>query len=162
MIISLISAISENGVIGKDNDLPWHLPADLQHFKKKTTGHTIIMGRKTFESVGKPLPNRVNIVISRQPDYLAKGCIMASSLEKAIDMTPDNKDEVFICGGAAVYKHGLQLADRLYITRVHQNVEGDTFFPELDLAKWKETEREYHEPDEKNHSAYSFITYDRS
>ena len=162
MIISLISAISENGVIGKDNDLPWHLPADLQHFKKTTTGHTIIMGRKTFESVGKPLPNRVNIVISRQPDYLAKGCIMATSLEKAIDMAPKDEDEVFICGGAAVYKQGLQLADRLYITRIHQDVDGDTFFPYLDLAKWKETEREYHEPDEKNRTAYSFITYGRN
>jgi len=162
MIISLISAISENGVIGKDNDLPWHLPADLQYFKKKTSGHTIIMGRKTFESVGKPLPNRVNIVISRQPDYHANGCIMASSLDEAIEKVPQGEEEVFICGGAAVYELGLNLADRLYITRVHQQVEGDTFFPELDLSKWTEIEREAYESDEKNPSAYTFVIYGRN
>ena len=161
MTISIISAVSENDVIGKDNDLPWYLPADLQHFKRLTTGHTIIMGRKTFESVGKPLPNRTNIVISRQADYVANGCILAPSLENAIEKTPQQENEVFICGGEAIYKLGLELADRLYITRIHQRFEGDTFFPIINSQIWKESKREDHDRDGKNNCAYSFITYKR-
>jgi dihydrofolate reductase len=159
MIISIISAVSENDVIGKDNDLPWHLPADLQHFKRLTAGHSVIMGRKTFESVGKPLPNRTNIVITRQQDYVANGCILASSLGNALEEVPQGEKEVFICGGSEIYKLGLQLADRLYITRIHAQFEGDIFFPSIDRNIWKEVARENHVEDDKNSFPYSYITY---
>ncbi|HIA35922.1 MAG TPA: dihydrofolate reductase, partial [Flavobacteriales bacterium] len=118
MIKSILVAVSENGVIGKDNNLVWHLPVDLKFFKEKTSGHHIIMGRKTHESVGRPLPNRVNIVISRSADYTADGCIVVQSLKEAIDTVVDDS-EAFICGGAEIYKQALDVADRMYLTRVH-------------------------------------------
>ena len=126
MIISIVVAVSENGVIGKDNKLIWHLPVDLKFFKDKTSGHHIIMGRKTYESVGRPLPNRVNIVISRSADYIAEGCIVVNSIKEAIGAVVDDS-EVFICGGAEIYKEALDVADRMYLTRVHHEFEGDTF-----------------------------------
>lgn len=159
MIISIVVAVSENGVIGKDNKLIWHLPVDLKFFKDKTSGHHIIMGRKTHESVGRPLPNRVNIVISRSADYIAEGCIVVHSIKEAIGAVVDDS-EVFICGGAEIYKEALDVADRMYLTRVHHEFEGDTFFPDFDSRIWIEKERIRMEPDEKNKYACSFITYE--
>jgi len=159
MIISIVVAVSENGVIGKDNKLIWHLPVDLKFFKDKTSGHHIIMGRKTYESVGRPLPNRVNIVISRSADYIAEGCIVVHSIKEAIGAVVDDS-EVFICGGAEIYKEALDVADRMYLTRVHHEFEGDTFFPDFDSRIWIEKERIRMEPDEKNKYACSFITYE--
>ncbi len=160
MIKSIIVAVSENGVIGKDNKLIWHLPVDLKFFKEKTTGHHIIMGRKTYESVGRPLPNRVNIVISRSVNYSADGCIVVNSLQEALGVVVDDS-EAFICGGAEIYKQALDVADRMYFTQVHSEFEGDTFFPEFDSNIWVEAERKRLEPDEKNEYACSFIIYER-
>jgi len=160
MILSIIAAVSENDVIGKDNKLIWHLPVDLRFFKEKTLGHHVIMGRKTFESVGRPLPNRVNIVISRSEGFTADGCLVVHSLKDAIENVVDDS-EAFICGGAEIYKQALQIADMMYLTRVHHKFEGDTFFPEFDSKVWLENERKRFNPDEKNKYACSFITYKR-
>ena len=160
MTISIITAVSENNVIGLDNKLPWHLPADLKHFKSTTMGHHIIMGRKTFESFGKPLPDRVNIIITRQRDFKAGDCIVVHSLEEAIRAVK-NDDEPFICGGAAIYKEALQIANKMYLTRIHGSFEGDTFFPEFDQSSWKEIQREEFEPDERNPHRYSFSVFER-
>lgn len=159
MLISLIVAVSANNVIGKNNQLIWHLPADLKHFKQLTTGHTIIMGRKTYDSIGKPLPNRRNVVISRSVTQI-EGCEVAPSLEDALKLSSEEK-EVFMIGGAEIYRQALPLADRIYLTHVHQNFDGDTFFPETDLQTWQETEREDFLPDEKNKLSYSFITLNK-
>ncbi len=161
MIISLIVATDENNGIGKDNQLPWHLPADLKHFKTLTTGHPIIMGRKTFESIGKALPNRRNIVISRQQKYTAEGADVVSSLEDAFQLCKD-EDEVFIIGGAQIFEHSLILADALYLTVIHHRFDADTFFPEIDQNIWKELESVSHQPDEKNKYSYTFIKYGKA
>ena len=159
MTVSIVVAISENHVIGKNNKLLWHLPKDLKHFKDITTGHTVIMGRKTYDSVGKPLPNRRNIIITRQAITIA-GCEVVSSIEVALELCKV-ENEVFIVGGAEIYKLALHLTDRIYITIIHQNFEGDTNFPEIDKFEWKEVSREDFEPDEKNKLPFSFITYER-
>jgi len=159
MIVSIVVAISENHAIGKDNKLLWYLPNDLKHFKNITIGHTIIMGRKTYESVGKPLPNRRNIIITRQ-NMTIEGCEVVNSIEAALALC-SNEAEVFIVGGAEIYKQSLSKTDRIYITIVHQHFEGDSYFPEIEGNIWKETEREDHEPDEKNLLPYSFITFER-
>jgi dihydrofolate reductase len=159
MIVSIIVAISENHVIGKDNKLLWHLPADLKHFKDTTTGHTVIMGRKTYDSVGKPLPKRRNIIITRQPITI-EGCEVVNSIETALDLCK-SEDEVFIVGGAEIYKQSLKLTDRIYLTIVHKDFDGDSFFPEIDKTEWKEISREDFEPDEKNNLPYSFIKLER-
>ncbi len=160
MIVTIVVAISENHAIGKDNKLLWYLPKDLKHFKDITTGHTVIMGRKTYDSVGKPLPNRRNIIITRQAITI-EGCEVVSSLESAIDLCK-SEQEVFIVGGAEIYKQAMKLTDRIYLTIVNKEFEGDSFFPEIDMPEWKEIFREDHEPDEKNKLPYSFITYERS
>lgn len=162
MIISLIVAIAENNVIGKDNDLIWYLPADLKFFKQKTTGHHIIMGRKTFESIGggRPLPNRTSIIITRQQDYIAEGCLVAHSPEEAVAMVNDD-DEVFVIGGREIYKQSLDIVDRMYITHVHETFEGDTFFPEIDYSKWILHAEELHQPCEKNKYSFTFAEYRR-
>ncbi|MFD2871107.1 dihydrofolate reductase [Mucilaginibacter ximonensis] len=160
MTISIVVAISENHAIGKDNQLLWHLPKDLKHFKEITTGGTVIMGRKTYDSVGKPLPNRRNIIITRQQIEIA-GCEVANSLQAALDLCRDHK-EVFIVGGAEIYKQAMPLTDRIYLTIVHENFEGDTYFPEIKPDTWKETERTDHEADEKNAFPFSFITLERA
>ena len=160
MAIAIISATSENNVIGKDNDLPWYLPADLAHFKNLTSGKHIVMGRKTYESVGRPLPNRTNIVVSRNPDFIATGCETASSLSDAIKKT-GGKD-LFVCGGSEIYKQALEVADIMYLTRIHAVVEGDTYFPDFDDGLWTIVERKDFLPDEKNKYSYSFITYKRN
>ena len=159
MTVSQVVAISENHVIGKDNKLLWYLPNDLKHFKEITTGHTVIMGRKTYESVGKPLPRRRNIIITRQAITI-DGCEVVNSLEAALALCRD-EDEVFIVGGAEIYKQSMHLTDRIYLTIVHKDFEGDSFFPEIKKTEWKEVFREDHKPDEKNLIPYSFITYER-
>jgi dihydrofolate reductase len=159
-MISIIAAISENQVIGKDNKLVWHLPVDMKFFKNTTLGHTLIMGRKTFESFGKPLPGRKSIVITRNSDYSYEGVTVVSSLEQAIKSAPEN-EEVFIAGGAEIYKMALDIADRMYLTIVHDHFEGDTFFPEIDFSKWKLVSEHQHPADEKNKYAMSFRIFDR-
>lgn len=160
MKISLIVAVDEKNGIGKDNQLPWHLPADLLHFKKITTGFPIIMGRKTFDSIGKPLPNRRNIVISRQEELEINGVEVCHSLNNAISLCKD-ESEVFIIGGAQIFEQSLNLADSLYLTVIQNNFDADTFFPELDKNQWKETSNDPREPDEKNIYSYNFKKYDK-
>src|ERR1700679_530157 len=156
MIKTIVVATSENHVIGKDNQLLWHMPGDLKHFKNITSGHTVIMGRKTYDSVGKPLPKRRNIIITRQPITI-DGCEVVNSIESALALCK-SEGEVFIVGGAEIYKQSLKLTDRIYLTIVHKEFDGDSFFPEIDKAAWKEVSRENFEPDNKNNLPYSFIT----
>jgi len=160
MTISIVVAIAANNAIGKDNQLLWRLPNDLKHFKQITSGHTIIMGRKTYDSVGKPLPNRRNIVITRQ-NINIEGCEVVNSLDAALALCA-NEPEIFIVGGAEIYKHAMQVTNRIYLTIVHQSFDGDTYFPEIKADEWKETEREDYQPDEKHQFAYSFITLERA
>ncbi|QXP64331.1 dihydrofolate reductase [Polaribacter sp. HaHaR_3_91] len=161
-MITVIAAIAKNNALGKDNDLIWHLPADLKRFKKVTTGHHILMGRNTFESIGKPLPNRTTIIITRNKNYFKEGCLIANSIEEAIEMV-ENKDDIFIIGGAQIYKECIEkdLVDRLDITQVHHEFEADVFFPEIDLKIWKETAREDFLADEKNKFDFSFVRYSK-
>lgn len=154
--------MATNRVIGKNNQLIWHMPADLKFFKQKTTGSYIIMGRKTYESVGKPLPNRTNIVITRQDGYQAEGCIVVGTLDSAIRTVPDTEKEVFIVGGAQIYEEALDtVATHIYLTQIHHEFEGDTFFPEFALNRWHEIWREDHDADEKNPYNYSYVLYEK-
>ncbi|MFC5271932.1 dihydrofolate reductase [Adhaeribacter terreus] len=157
-MIALVVAMAENNVIGKNNQLIWHLPADLKHFKNLTSGHPIIMGRKTYESIGKPLPNRTNIVITRQEDYKPEGVLVAHSLSEGLMLAQQLDTNIFVIGGAEIYKQAMFLADTIYLTEVHHEFEGDTFFPEIDTLLWVETEREEHKADEKNPYDYAFVT----
>lgn len=157
MILSIVVAIAENNAIGKDNQLLWHLPADLKHFKQITTGHTIIMGRKTYDSIGRPLPNRRNIVITRSQGLEIPGIEVVNHLDEAVGLC-SNEAEVFIIGGAEIYKLALARTNRIYLTRVHKSYDADAFFPEIDTNTWEETAVERHEPDEKNSLAYTFST----
>lgn len=160
MIVSQIAAMSENRVIGKDNRLLWHMPNDLKHFKNTTSGHTVIMGRKTFDSVGKrPLPKRRNIIITRQ-NVSVEGCEVVHSIDAALALCA-GEDEVFIVGGAEIYKLALSVTNRIYLTVIHHHFDGDTFFPELNETEWKEMSRENHPADDKHAFAYSFITLER-
>ena len=160
-MITLIAAIAKNNALGKDNDLIWHLPADLKRFKKVTTGHPILMGRNTFESIGKPLPNRTSIIITRNNNYFIDGCLIANSIEQAIELVEGN--DAFIIGGAQIYKEALEqnLVDRLDITVLHHEFEADAFFPKIDMNIWKEVAREEFKADEKNKYDYSFVSYER-
>ena len=160
MIVSIIVAIGENNAIGKNNQLLWHMPADLKYFKTKTYGHTIIMGRKTFDSVGKPLPHRRNIVVTRQ-DIKIEGCEVVKSIDDAIALCK-GEDEVFIGGGAEIYRLAMDKTDKIYLTIIHKIFDADTFFPEIDFTKWVEIEHEDHQPDERNKFPYSFITLERA
>ncbi len=160
MLISAIFAMSENRVIGKNNQLPWHLPADLTHFKTITMGKPILMGRKTYESIGKPLPGRCNIVITREKGYHALGCIVVHSIEKALEAAHES-NEIFIIGGALLYQAMLPLTQRLYMTLIHQPFEGDTFFPELNKKEWLEIERIDHPKEAENGYSYSFVMLER-
>jgi dihydrofolate reductase len=160
MTVSAIVATSENHAIGKNNQLLWHMPNDLKHFKDVTSGRTIIMGRKTFDSVGKPLPKRRNIVVTRQ-DITIPGCEVVKSVEDALALCK-GEDEVFIGGGAEIYKLAMPLTNRIYLTIIHHTFEADTFFPEIDKAEWKEVKREDFAADEKNAWPYSFITLERA
>ena len=158
--ISIIVAISENNAIGKNNQLLWHLPADLKHFKTITSGHPIIMGRKTYDSIGRPLPNRKNIVITRQKDLVIEGVHIVNSMEEALSLCA-NENEVFIIGGAEIYKSALSFTNLIYLTTVHHHYDADAFFPELAKKDWKEINQEYHPADEKNSVAYTFSTLKR-
>ncbi|QNE39912.1 dihydrofolate reductase [Hymenobacter sp. NBH84] len=160
-MIALIVAVAENGVIGQDNTLPWHLPNDLKHFKQLTSGHPIVMGRRTFESIGKPLPNRQNIVVTRQTDWHPTGCEVANSVPAAVELAQTFGDDIFIIGGAEIYRQALPAADTIFLTEVHQTVEGDALFPDLNRTEWQEETRERHEPDLKHAFAYSFVTLRR-
>lgn len=162
-MITIIAAIAKNNALGKNNDLIWHLPADLKRFKQVTTGHYILMGRNTFESIGKPLPNRTTIIITRNKNYFKDGCLIANSLEEAIKMVEEDK-KVYIIGGAQIYKYAIEnnLVDALDITLVHEEFEADVFFPEIDLNIWKEVSRENFKADEKNKFDYSFVSYKKS
>lgn len=159
--ITLIVAKAENNVIGNDNQLIWHLPNDLKRFKALTTGHPILMGRKTYDSIGRPLPNRTNIVITRNSEWNQEGILTADSLEKAIEIAQEIDSEIFIIGGGNIYEQALNFADVLEVTEVHQDFKGDTKFPEIDGNNWKETFREKHPKDEKHSIEYSFVRYER-
>ena len=160
--ISIIAAVADNYAIGKSNNLPWHLPADLKHFKKLTTGHVVVMGKRTFESLPSgPLPNRKNIVLtSVLSEGVNVGYFEADSLEDAIDLC-EHEDEIFIIGGATVYKQSLDKVDKMYITWVHDNFAADTFFPQFDLENWIEISREDYKADDKNPHDYCFVEYIR-
>lgn len=160
MIISIIVAAAENNVIGGNNQLLWRLPNDMKWFKANTTGNTVIMGRKTYDSMGRALPNRRNIIISRNPELHIEGCEVARSLDEALQLVTDEK-EVFIIGGGEIYKQAWDKADKLYLTRVHTEKEGDTVIPEIQAGRWIEESREDHSADEKHPYAYSFIVYNK-
>ena len=157
-MITLIAAAAENNALGKDNQLLWHLPEDFKRFKQITSGHYIIMGRKTFESFPKPLPNRTHVIITRQKDYLAEGCIIAHSLEEAIAISPKN-EEVFVIGGAEIYTQSIDSADKIELTRVQTSLDADAYFPSIDLTQWKLVFEELHYKDEKHDYDYTFETY---
>ncbi len=162
-MIVIIAAIGRNNELGKDNDLIWHLSADLKRFKKVTSGHSIIMGRNTFESIGKPLPNRRSIIVTRNKQYHREGCDVVHSLEAAIDLVK-TEEKTFIIGGAQIYKQAIEnnLADQLDITLVHSDFDADVFFPKINTSVWEETSRENFEADEKNQFNYSFVSFQRS
>lgn len=158
-MLTLIAAASENNALGKDNDLVWHLPDDFKRFKALTSGHYIVMGRKTFESFPKPLPNRTHVIITRQNDYkVPEGCLVVNSLSKAIEVCPENED-VFIIGGGQIYKQSIDIADKIELTRVHTTVEADAFFPEIDEDIWEIIQSEYHPKDEKHQFDFTYLTF---
>jgi len=167
MKLSLVWAMAQNRVIGRNNNLPWYLPEDLKYFKRITMGKPIIMGRKTFDSIGKPLPGRANIVITRNPDFGVEGVKVVNSLDAAITLCKsigeiDGVDEAMVIGGAEIYKLALPSADRLYLTEVHSEVEGDAYFPEFDRSEWKVTAREDFEASDPNPYNYSFLVLDKT
>lgn len=157
---SVIAAMAQNRVIGIKNTLPWRLPADLAHFKSLTMGHHILMGRKTFESLGKPLPGRASIVITRDPDFLAPGCVVVHSLDAAMRAC-EGDEEAFFIGGADLYRQALAYVDRIYLTEVKSCAEGDAWFPEFNTDLWREASRESHLADEKNRFDYDFVVFER-
>lgn len=160
MKISIIAAVAKNGIIGKTNALPWHLPADLKRFKELTTGKPIIMGRKTYESIGRPLPNRTNIVITSDKNLKIEGCVVVGSPDEAIEAAK-GAEEVMIIGGGEIYRQFLPKVSRMYLTEVDTEIEGDVFFPEFDRSEWREVFREEHAPDEKNKYPYTFLTLEK-
>lgn len=165
MRISILAAVADNGVIGRDGKLPWHLSDDLRRFKRLTMGHTIVMGRGTWESIGRPLPGRRTIVVTRQPQYRvdADGMEVAASLDDALRIAEAaGDDEVFIVGGAEIYRLALPRADRLELTRVHGSVAGDTYFPEVDWRQWRLADSETHDMDDRNDYGYSVQIYERT
>ncbi|WHY95562.1 dihydrofolate reductase [Peribacillus simplex] len=156
-MISLIVAMDQNRVIGKNNELPWHLPADLQYFKKVTMGHPIVMGRKTFESIGRVLPGRENVIVTRNQDFKAEGCVVLHDIAQIKTFADSRDEEVFVIGGAEIFKEILPVTDRLYITEIHETFEGDTFFPVIDENQWDKVSSNPGSIDEKNHYAHDFI-----
>ncbi len=157
-MITIIAAIGKNNELGKDNDLIWHLPNDLKRFKKVTAGHHVIMGRKTYESLGRPLPNRTNIVITRNTAYQADGCVIVHSLKEALKAAAEDENP-YILGGAEIYKQAMVLADYLDLTHVDAALDADAFFPPIDKKMWEEVAREEHQKDDKHQYNYSFVTY---
>lgn len=158
MTVSLIVAIAENGVIGRKGGLPWRLSTDLRRFKALTMGHHIVMGRKTYESIGRLLPGRTTVIVSRREGYAIEGAVVVSSLEEAVRLS----DDLFVIGGGQVYEQALPLADRMYVTRVQAEVDGDTLFPEVEWEDWKLVEQESHPADGKNDHPFAFETWERS
>lgn len=156
----MIAAAAENRALGKDNQLVWHLPNDFKRFKNLTTGHYIIMGRKTFESFPKPLPNRTHVIITRQKNYQAEGCIVVDSIEKAIESCPENED-AFVIGGGEIYNLAIAFADKIELTVVHHNFEADAFFPEIKPEDWELINSDFQAKDEKHLYDYTFETYIR-
>lgn len=159
--INIAVAIADNYAIGKDNKLLWHMPADLKFFKKTTTGHTVIMGRKTFDSVGKPLPNRTNIVITRRSDLQIPGVIVVNGLDEAFSAVKEADAEIFVVGGAEIYKQALPKVQRIYLTTIHHKFDADTFFPKLKMDDWAEISSETHKADEENKYDYTFSVLER-
>lgn len=165
MIVSMIAAMAENRVIGKNNDLPWHLPDDMKYFMQTTKGHHCIMGRKNYDSLPekfRPLPHRTNIVVTHQQGFTAPGCTVVNSLEGALEIAAQNNEqEVFVIGGAEIYRLGLPYANKLYLTEIKSAVAGDTFFPVFDRKQWNETSRESHDADERHKYAFDFVVYEK-
>jgi len=165
MIISLIVAVAENRVIGKNNQLPWHLPADMKHFRDTTMGHCVIMGRKNYDSIllkYRPLEGRTNIVVTRQKDFIAEKCIVVNSIEDALsEAKKKSESEVFVIGGADIYKQTIGIADKLYVTHISHTFEGDAFFPKIDESKWKLISQKDMKADEKNKFPFSFCGYEK-
>jgi dihydrofolate reductase len=157
----MIAATAENNALGKDKDLVWHLPDDFKRFKKLTTGHHIIMGRKTFESFPKPLPNRTHVVVTRQKDYKNEGCIVVHNIEDALALCSDDS-ETFVIGGGEIYQLALPYADKIELTRVHQSFEADAFFPEVDWEKWELVKEEFHDKDERHRHSFTYQTWVRN
>jgi dihydrofolate reductase len=164
MTLSIIVILSTNNVIGRDNKLPWHMPADLKRFKSLTMGHHVLMGRRTFDEIRKPLPGRVNVVITHDPHFGPEGVAIARSIDEAVSKAEAAGDsEIFLIGGGEIFKQVIHRADRMYITRIHADIEGDTYFPEFDdVNEWKLVDAEHFEADEKNAYPYSFLTYERA
>ena len=162
MKISLIVAMASNRVIGLNNKMPWHLSADLKKFKQITLGSPILMGRKTYESIGRPLPGRTNMIISRNTDYQQAGCLVFNSLETALQTASGLTPELFVIGGSDHYQTLLPLADKLYLTLINQAFEGDTYFPEIDLNEWQEIAREDINDDNSTSFSYSFLTFEKT
>ena len=156
--LSIICGMDRNRLIGNNNALPWHLPADMAFFKQTTMGKPVLMGRKTWESIGRPLPGRRNIVISRNPNFKPEGCETADSIEAALELAAEHP-EAMLMGGSSLYEQTQDIADTLYITEIHHVFEGDSWFPEIDQALWKEVSREAHKADEKNPYDYAFVKY---
>jgi len=165
MEISLIAAVSNNRVIGKNNDLPWHLPDDMKYFMQTTKAHHVIMGRKNYHSIPekfRPLPNRTNIVVTRQQEFEAPGCLVVHSIEDALAIARNNKEEeVFIIGGSEIYSQGLAFATRLYLTEIKAPIEGDTYFPTFDKEQWKEVSRKHHSYDDRHAYSFDFVVYEK-
>jgi len=159
-MIIMIAAASENNALGKNNELVWHLPNDFKRFKSLTSGHHIIMGRKTFESFPKPLPNRTHIVISRQENYKPEGCLVVSSMKEAIEICPVD-EAVYIIGGGEIYNLGIPFSDKIELTRVHHTFEADAFFPEIDSKDWKMINSEFQAKDDKHLFDFTYETYSR-
>ena len=159
----MIAALARNGTIGKANDLPWHLPDDMKHFMQTTKGHHVIMGRKNYESLPekfRPLPNRTSIVVTRQPDYKAPGCTIVHQLEQGVKMAEKNGEgELFIIGGSEIYKLGMPLADKLYLTEIDARIDGDTFFPSFEKEAWHEISRQHHARDDRHQFAFDLVIY---
>jgi dihydrofolate reductase len=162
MTISAIVATAKNGIIGKDNEIPWYLPADFAYFKRVTLNHHIIMGRNCYESIGRPLPKRTNIIVTRNPFYIASGCIMVHSITEGLQIAQQNEEtEAFIIGGGEIYKQTMHLLDKIYLTEVDLDTEGDVFFPELNPAEWRLISEEKHLKDEKNDWNFTFKIFER-
>ncbi len=159
-MLTMIAAAAENNALGKDNDLVWHLPDDFKRFKRLTSGHHIIMGRKTFESFPKLLPDRTHVVITRKDDYKPEGAIVVNSLEEAIRVSKLD-EQPFIIGGGEIYKMSIDLSERIELTRVHGEFEADTYFPEIDETKWELVKEQFHEKDEKHKYSFTYLTYER-
>jgi dihydrofolate reductase len=160
-MISFLVAMDQKRTIGKDNDLPWHLPADLKYFKQVTMGHPIVMGRKTHEAIGRVLPGRENIVLTRDKSYTSLGCTVIHSIEDLLDIDKEKDEEVFVIGGAEIFKEVFTSADRLYITLIEDVFEGDTYFPEFDQSEWEIISKEKGIKDEKNPYDYYYVVYER-